>query len=432
MFPRLGCAAVLCGACGPSPVPLACPLLGGGPFSTLVVVCPCTSRETRRPRWGVVWGSLWVVFPPTPFFFGTCGCWVRPSRWRPFVDCGGGGVCGCGSRFFSCCGPLVVGVACSGCVSLAPCPPPSFFCLAAGPCCVRVPVTGGLPLRRRGSLPACPRCIFLWPVGGCLAVVVCFCWLGVVGLGGVVSRCPIRGSRGRRPWCRLAGMGGCPPRWSSSVAWRLCGCLSCLPQLPLAGGCALVGWIGLYGCFLLVGGWNFRPSLSFLFWEGGCLFLPLPSLGWRMHWLANGVAKRLVVCVAACRCVVGDLGRCPGSVRLVAYVNAWADGPSCRVRLGLCRLGRCASRFCGVRGRGGRGMAEALLWGGVAWCPPAPVLLVRCWRVYLCGGGLCRRTAAGGGWGLCPGFLVTPMGFCTDGRVVDAVPWHVWFSGFGR
>ena len=37
------------------------------------------------------------------------------------------------------------------------------------------------------------------------------------------------------------------------------------------------------------------PSFFFFFWGGACLFLPLPSLGWRTHWPAFSVVFRAAV-----------------------------------------------------------------------------------------------------------------------------------------
>ena len=58
------------------------------------------------------------------------------------------------------------------------------------------------------------------------------------------------------------------------------------PVVVLAGGLAAVG------CFRA-----FSPSPLLFFWGGGgaCLFLPLPSLGWRTHWPAFSVVFRAAV-----------------------------------------------------------------------------------------------------------------------------------------
>ena len=54
----------------------------------------------------------------------------------------------------------------------------------------------------------------------------------------------------------------------------------------------LVGGLAAVGCFRA-----FSPSPSFFFGGGGgaCLFLPLPSLGWRTHWPAFSVVFRAAV-----------------------------------------------------------------------------------------------------------------------------------------
>ena len=98
-------------------------------------------------------------------------------------------------------------------------------------------------------------------------VVRCY-WLGVAGFGWVV---------------RLCLCGGPPPFFfffffPGGGAWP--------PVVVLAGGWAAVG------CFRA-----FSPSpLLFFFWGGGaCLFLPLPSLGWRTHWPVFSVVFRAAV-----------------------------------------------------------------------------------------------------------------------------------------
>ena len=57
-----------------------------------------------------------------------------------------------------------------------------------------------------------------------------------------------------------------------------------LSLVVLAGG--LVG----VGCFRAP-----PPPLPVFFWGGACLFLPLPSLGWRTHWPAFSVVLRAAV-----------------------------------------------------------------------------------------------------------------------------------------
>ena len=100
-------------------------------------------------------------------------------------------------------------------------------------------------------------------------VVRCY-WLGVAGFGWVVPLCLCGGPFFGAFW------GG---------AWP--------PVVVLAGGLAAVG------CFRA-----FSPSPLLFFWGGGaCLFLPLPSLGWRTHWPAFSVVFRAAVfsCVLCSR-----------------------------------------------------------------------------------------------------------------------------------
>ena len=86
------------------------------------------------------------------------------------------------------------------------------------------------------------------------------------------------------------------------------------------------------------------PLLWVFFSGGACLFLPLPSMGWYTHWSAYDVANWVAVGV------MGGRRPCPGRVRRVVYVHAWAGGPSCQGTIWFCPLGDCASRFREVMG----------------------------------------------------------------------------------
>ena len=98
-------------------------------------------------------------------------------------------------------------------------------------------------------------------------VVRCY-WLGVAGFGWVVRLC----------------LCGGPPFFffffffSGGGAWP--------PVVVLAGGWAAVG------CFRA---FSPSPLLFFFFLGGACLFLPLPSLGWRTHWPVFSVVFRAAV-----------------------------------------------------------------------------------------------------------------------------------------
>ena len=127
-----------------------------------------------------------------------------------------------------------------------------FFFGLCGPC-PSIPFLSGWA---GGSL------LFLFFSVSLFPVVRCY-WLGVAGFGWVVPLCLCGGPVFGAFW------GG---------AWP--------PVVVLAGGLAAVG------CFRA-----FSPSpLLFFFWGGGaCLFLPLPSLGWRTHWPAFSVVFRAAV-----------------------------------------------------------------------------------------------------------------------------------------
>ena len=97
-------------------------------------------------------------------------------------------------------------------------------------------------------------------------VVRCY-WLGVAGFGWVVRLCLCGGP----PFFFFFFLGGGPGRlwW----CWRVVGRLwAVFVPFPLP------------------------PSFFFFFWGGGaCLFLPLPSLGWRTHWPVFSVVFRAAV-----------------------------------------------------------------------------------------------------------------------------------------
>ena len=95
-------------------------------------------------------------------------------------------------------------------------------------------------------------------------VVRCY-RLGVAGFGWVVPLCLCGG-----PLFFFFFLGGGPGRlwW----CWRVVGRLwAVFVPFPLP------------------------PSFLFFFWGGACLFLPLPSLGWRTHWPAFSVVFRAAV-----------------------------------------------------------------------------------------------------------------------------------------
>ena len=99
-------------------------------------------------------------------------------------------------------------------------------------------------------------------------VVRCY-WLGVAGFGWVV---------------RLCLCGGPPCFFFFFFFWG--------GGLAACGGVG--GWLGGRGLFSCL--FPFPPPFFFFFfWGGACLFLPLPSLGWRTHWPVFSVVFRAAV-----------------------------------------------------------------------------------------------------------------------------------------
>ena len=97
-------------------------------------------------------------------------------------------------------------------------------------------------------------------------VVRCY-WLGVAGFGWVVRLC----------------LCGGPPFFFFFFVWG--------GGLAACGGVG--GWLG--GCGLFSCLFPFPPPPFFFFFGGACLFLPLPSLGWRTHWPVFSVVFRAAV-----------------------------------------------------------------------------------------------------------------------------------------
>ena len=263
-------------------------------LGTVCGVVPLVSAICGVPGWGSVSACFWDM----------CGCVGAPLAPPPFLvpACGVGVCAGPGSRL--CPAPLgwVVGV----CFLR-----PLFFCLFLP----GVPVPGLVvpvppsPFFRAGLL-ALFFFFFFFFRGVCLLVSVSLfpvgrcSWLGVAGFGWVVPLClfggPVFGAFwggfGRLWWC-----------------WRA------------------VWW--LWAVFALRPP---PPSVVFFFGGGVCLFLPLPSLGWRTHWPAFSVVFR----AAVVSCVL--FGRVPapwvgwamytvGSAPLLAVLGpgsaGWAAAP---------------------------------------------------------------------------------------------------------
>ena len=78
------------------------------------------------------------------------------------------------------------------------------------------------------------------------------------------------------------------------AGWSLCASMGVLSSVPSGWGVwpplvVLAGGLVAVGCF------RAPPPLLFFLGGGGCLFLPLPSLGWRTPWPAFSVVFRAAV-----------------------------------------------------------------------------------------------------------------------------------------
>ena len=185
----------------------------------------------------------------------------------------------------------------------------------------------------------CPSIPFLsgWAAGFFFFLVVCVCmfpcpfswWAAVPGLVLPVLA-------GLSPCAFLGVLSSVPSGWG---VWP--------PLVVLAGGLVAVG------CFRVP-----PPSPPVFFWGGGCLFLPLPSLGWRTHWPAFSVVFRAAVgdCVLFGRVPapwVGwatyTLGSAPLPAKSGPGFAGWAAAPGGCVRLWVRGLGLFVSfLLCGA------------------------------------------------------------------------------------
>ena len=190
-------------------------------------------------------------------------------------------------------------------------------------------------------------------------VVRCY-WLGVAGFGWVVPLCLCGG-----PFFFFFFWGG--------------GLAAC------GGGGGWLGGCGLFSCLFPF------PPLFFLGGGGACLFLPLPSLGWRTHWPAFSVVFRAAVfsCVL-CGHVpapwVGWALYTVGSAPLLAGLGpgsaGWAAAPGGCLWFWVRGLGLFVSLpLCG---------AGCNLLGGPSPLSPG-ALWPRVWPVVLVCGAVARR-----------------------------------------
>ena len=335
----------------------------------------------RRGR--ACWGLGFGCAPP---LLGG-GCWgvcvlVRPSH-----------VVSCTSWW---------GVLCGGvCLCARPACSPPFL---AGVCCVGV--RGG-----PGSW-LCPA-VLGWVVGVFffLHVLLWLCgeWSLAVPVPGLVV--PVPPSPHFRAgllalffflpaWCVCARF-GCPFfRWAAApglvllvlAGWSPCAPLGVLSSVP-AGWGVWPPLLVLAGGLVAVGRSLAPPPLPpcFFFRGGVCLFLPLPSAGWRTHWPAFSVVFRVAVggCVLLGRVparwvgwVMYTLGSAPLPAGLGPGSAGWAAAPGGFVWLWVRGLGLSVSfLLCGA--------GFNLLGGPPPLLPGAP--WTRVWPAVLVCGVLVRR-----------------------------------------
>ena len=139
-------------------------------------------------------------------------------------------------------------------------------------------------------------------------VVRCY-WLGVAGFGRGVRLCLCGGPPLFFFFFFFPGGGAWPPVSVSAGGWAAVGCFRAFSPSPL---------------------------LFFFFRGGACLFLPLPSLGWRTHWPVFSVVFRAAVfsCVLCGHVPAPWVGWAPytvGSAPLLAGLGpgsaGWAAAP---------------------------------------------------------------------------------------------------------
>ena len=218
--------------------------LGWVCLGTVCGVVSLVSAVCGVRGWASVSACLWDVCgfvgaPLAPHRF-----WFRRAVWARVLGPGLG-----------CAQPFLAGL--SGCVFCAFVFP--FFLFPVPGFVVPVPP---LPFSRAGlvALSFFFFSVSLFPLGRCS-------WLGLAGFGWVVPLCLFGGSVFGAFW----GGGFGRLWWCWRALWRL------------------------WAAFV-----PFPPPPSFFFGGGGgggaCLFLPLPSLGWRTHWPAFSVVFRAAVC----------------------------------------------------------------------------------------------------------------------------------------
>ena len=311
-----------------------------------------------RPAPYLSWLGIWdargcVRAPPAPRRFRfRCVVWAcvlgSGFRLRPATPWGGVGVfvCSCARPAWS---PASPGWGCCAgvCVGARALLNPRLCWLGCAVwACVLGPGLGCAAL----FLVELSGCVFFF---ACLALAL-WCWSLAVPVPGLVvlSSHPLSFGLGCwvfffffvPAWCVSARF-ECPfPRWAAApglvlpvlAGWSPCAPLGVLSSVPSGWGVwpPLVVLAG----GLVAGGHSLAPPPSPMFFFGGrvCLFLHLPSLGWRTHWPAFSVVFRVAIggCVLLGRVpapwvgwVMYTLGSAPLPAGLGPGSAGWAAAP---------------------------------------------------------------------------------------------------------
>ena len=200
-----------------------------------------------------------------------------------------------------------------------------------------------------GFVVSAAGCLCFWPCCPCPPIPFLLGWAaGSFLFSWCVSACfgvPFPGGPLFLAWCCRFWLGG--------------------PSVPLRGSCLrclLGGEFGrLWWCLVAVGSFRAPPPSPLCFFSGGgatCLFLPLPSLGWRTHWPAFSVVFRASVggCVLFRRVpapwvgwAMYTLGSAPLLAGLGPCSAGWAAAPGGCVWLCVRGLGLFVSfSLCGA------------------------------------------------------------------------------------
>ena len=178
-------------------------------------------------------------------------------------------------------GKVLLGCACGrACAPLAP-------ALLGGP-----PVARGCAGVAVGGVCPPPSPSFFFLALWCRSLPVPVLGLGVLVPQSLLFRAALYGVCvfSFSAWC-VSACFGCPfSRWAAALGLVLPVLAGWSPGAPLGGPVFGAVWVGGLDASCGIGGRRdgcgpfSRPPPCWFFFGGVCLFLPLPSLGWRTHW----------------------------------------------------------------------------------------------------------------------------------------------------